>query len=79
MVRAVTVHLLSFRRVGDGQAYRVASTDTDHPARRGPPEAAVPSLSRWANSEATARQALTVALEDSDADVRAYARQALAG
>ncbi len=42
-------------------------------------KAAVLSLSRWANSESTARQALTVALEDSDADVRAYARQALAG
>ncbi|OMC32532.1 fumarate reductase/succinate dehydrogenase flavoprotein subunit [Mycobacterium sp. GA-1841] len=41
-------------------------------------KAAVLSLSRWADSE-TARQALTVALEDSDADVRAYARQALAG
>lgn len=42
-------------------------------------KAAVLSLSRWASSESTARQALTVALEDSDADVRAYARQALAG
>ncbi|MBU9764862.1 fumarate reductase/succinate dehydrogenase flavoprotein subunit [Mycobacterium sp. TNTM28] len=42
-------------------------------------KAAVLSLSRWADSESTARQALTVALEDSDADVRAYARHALAG
>lgn len=42
-------------------------------------KAAVLSLSRWASSESTARDALTVALEDSDADVRAYARQALAG
>jgi HEAT repeat protein len=42
-------------------------------------KAAVLSLSRWAASESTARQALTVALDDSDADVRAYARQALAG
>jgi succinate dehydrogenase/fumarate reductase flavoprotein subunit len=33
---------------------------------------------RWAASEATARDALTGALEDGDADVRAYARQALA-
>ncbi|MGA5540663.1 fumarate reductase/succinate dehydrogenase flavoprotein subunit [Mycobacterium sp. NPDC051198] len=41
-------------------------------------KAAVLSLSRWADSE-SARQALTVALDDSDADVRAYARQALAG
>ncbi len=37
------------------------------------------SLSRWADSESTARQALTAALEDGDADVRAYARQALGG
>lgn len=42
-------------------------------------KAAVLSLSRWASSESTARDALTVALADSDADVRAYARQALAG
>ncbi|KLI04433.1 oxidoreductase [Mycolicibacterium conceptionense] len=42
-------------------------------------KAAVLSLSRWARSEETARQALTVALDDGDADVRAYARQALAG
>lgn len=42
-------------------------------------KAAVLTLSRWADSESAARQALTVALEDSDADVRAYARQALAG
>ncbi len=42
-------------------------------------KAAVLSLSRWAGSETIARQALTAALEDSDADVRAYARQALAG
>ncbi|MFV8052343.1 fumarate reductase/succinate dehydrogenase flavoprotein subunit [Mycobacterium sp. 48b] len=42
-------------------------------------KAAVLSLSRWAGSESTAREALTVALDDSDADVRAYARQALAG
>lgn len=42
-------------------------------------KAAVLSLSRWASSESTARHALAVALEDSDADVRAYARQALAG
>lgn len=42
-------------------------------------KAAVLSLSRWAGSESIARQALTTALEDSDADVRAYARQALAG
>lgn len=42
-------------------------------------KAAVLSLSRWADSDSSARQALTAALEDSDADVRAYARQALAG
>ncbi len=42
-------------------------------------KAAVLSLSRWASSESIARQALTVALDDTDADVRAYARQALAG
>jgi HEAT repeat protein len=41
-------------------------------------KAAVLSLTRWAASEATARDALTGALEDGDADVRAYARQALA-
>ncbi|MBP2452749.1 fumarate reductase/succinate dehydrogenase flavoprotein subunit [Mycolicibacterium lutetiense] len=40
-------------------------------------KAAVLSLSRWAGSESTAREALTVALDDTDADVRAYARQAL--
>lgn len=42
-------------------------------------KAAVLSLSRWASAESAAREALTVALDDSDADVRAYARQALAG
>ena len=41
-------------------------------------KAAVLSLTRWASSEAAARDALTGALEDGDADVRAYARQALA-
>jgi succinate dehydrogenase/fumarate reductase flavoprotein subunit/HEAT repeat protein len=40
-------------------------------------KAAVLSLTRWASSEETAREALTGALEDGDADVRAYARQAL--
>jgi hypothetical protein len=39
-------------------------------------KAAVLSLSRWADSEAAARDALSVALKD-DADVRAYARRAL--
>jgi HEAT repeat protein len=42
-------------------------------------KAAVLSLTRWAASETTARDALTGALDDGDADVRAYARQALAG
>jgi HEAT repeat protein len=42
-------------------------------------KAAVLSLTRWAASETAARDALTGALEDGDADVRAYARQALAG
>jgi succinate dehydrogenase/fumarate reductase flavoprotein subunit/HEAT repeat protein len=41
-------------------------------------KAAVLSLTRWAASEVTARDALTGALDDGDADVRAYARQALA-
>ncbi|BBZ26717.1 fumarate reductase/succinate dehydrogenase flavoprotein-like FrdA [Mycolicibacterium madagascariense] len=40
-------------------------------------KAAVLSLTRWAASEAAARDALTSALHDGDADVRAYARQAL--
>jgi HEAT repeat protein len=40
-------------------------------------KAAVLSLSRWADSEAAARDALSVALKDDDADVRAYARRAL--
>ena len=40
-------------------------------------KAAVLSLTRWAASEAAARDALGVALEDGDADVRAYARRAL--
>lgn len=40
-------------------------------------KAAVLSLTRWAASEQAARDALGVALEDGDADVRAYARQAL--
>jgi succinate dehydrogenase/fumarate reductase flavoprotein subunit/HEAT repeat protein len=42
-------------------------------------KAAVLSLTRWAASETAARDALTGALDDGDADVRAYARQALAG
>jgi succinate dehydrogenase/fumarate reductase flavoprotein subunit/HEAT repeat protein len=41
-------------------------------------KAAVLSLTRWASSEPAAREALGVALEDGDADVRAYARRALA-
>lgn len=40
-------------------------------------KAAVLSLSRWADSEGAARDALSVALKDDDADVRAYARRAL--
>jgi hypothetical protein len=39
-------------------------------------KAAVLSLTRWAD-EAAARDALGIALKDSDADVRAYARRAL--
>ena len=41
-------------------------------------KAAVLALTRWAASDAAARDALTGALEDGDADVRAYARHALA-
>lgn len=41
-------------------------------------KAAVLSLSRWADSQTAARDALAGALDDGDADVRAYARQALA-
>ncbi|KRD20312.1 oxidoreductase [Mycobacterium sp. Root265] len=40
-------------------------------------KAAVLSLTRWAESEAAARDALGLALKDADADVRAYARRAL--
>ncbi|WP_395306801.1 fumarate reductase/succinate dehydrogenase flavoprotein subunit [Mycobacterium sp. AMU20-3851] len=40
-------------------------------------KAAVLSLTRWAASEAAARDALGLALKDADADVRAYARRAL--
>ncbi|MGV9803525.1 fumarate reductase/succinate dehydrogenase flavoprotein subunit [Mycobacterium sp. NPDC003449] len=40
-------------------------------------KAAVLTLSLWADSESAARDALTGALQDGDADVRAYARQAL--
>lgn len=42
-------------------------------------KAAVLSLTRWAASADSAREALTGALDDGDADVRAYARHALAG
>ena len=41
-------------------------------------KAAVLTLTRWAADEPSAREALGLALEDGDADVRAYARQALA-
>ena len=41
-------------------------------------KAAVLSLTRWAPSDGAARDALNSALDDGDADVRAYARQALA-
>jgi succinate dehydrogenase/fumarate reductase flavoprotein subunit/HEAT repeat protein len=41
-------------------------------------KAAVLSLTHWAPSDAAARDALNSALDDGDADVRAYARQALA-
>ena len=40
-------------------------------------KAAVLSLSRWAVTDDGARDALSVALKDDDADVRAYARRAL--
>ena len=40
-------------------------------------KAAVLSLSHWAASDGAARDALSVALKDDDADVRAYARRAL--
>jgi HEAT repeat protein len=40
-------------------------------------KAAVLSLSRWAAADGAARDALSVALKDDDADVRAYARRAL--
>jgi HEAT repeat protein len=39
-------------------------------------KAAVLSLTRW-SGEAAARDALGIALKDTDADVRAYARRAL--
>jgi HEAT repeat protein len=42
-------------------------------------KAAVLTLTRWAADEPAARDALGLALADGDADVRAYARQALAG
>jgi succinate dehydrogenase/fumarate reductase flavoprotein subunit/HEAT repeat protein len=42
-------------------------------------KAAVLSLTGWAESEEAARAALGIALEDGDADVRAYARHALDG
>jgi succinate dehydrogenase/fumarate reductase flavoprotein subunit/HEAT repeat protein len=41
-------------------------------------KAAVLSLTRWAPSDVAAREALNAALDDGDADVRAYARHALA-
>jgi len=41
-------------------------------------KAAVLSLKRWAATEQLAREALQSVLDDGDADVRAYARQALA-
>jgi len=41
-------------------------------------KAAVLTLTRWAADEPAAREALELALEDGDADVRAYARNALA-
>ncbi|MCV7232126.1 fumarate reductase/succinate dehydrogenase flavoprotein subunit [Mycobacterium branderi] len=41
-------------------------------------KAAVLSLTRWAASDVAARDALGIALKDDDADVRAYARRALA-
>jgi hypothetical protein len=41
-------------------------------------KAAVLSLTKWASSVGEARDALADALDDGDADVRAYARRALA-
>lgn len=40
-------------------------------------KAAVRGLTGWASTEPAARDALSIALKDSDADVRAYARRAL--
>jgi HEAT repeat protein len=42
-------------------------------------KAAVLTLSRWVADEPAVREALGLALEDGDADVRAYARHALSG
>lgn len=40
-------------------------------------KAAVLGLTRWAESDVAARDALRIAVKDNDADVRAYARRAL--
>jgi hypothetical protein len=40
-------------------------------------KAAVLGLTRWAASDVAAHDALSIAVKDSDADVRAYARRAL--
>ncbi|MEB3068552.1 fumarate reductase/succinate dehydrogenase flavoprotein subunit [[Mycobacterium] vasticus] len=40
-------------------------------------KAAVLGLTRWAGTDAAARDALSIAVKDTDADVRAYARRAL--
>jgi hypothetical protein len=76
VVRAVAVYLLCARRVGDQGQYRRASADVDHRVRI----EAVRGLvgDRDPLVRAAARDALGLALEDGDADVRAYARHALA-
>jgi HEAT repeat protein len=53
---------------------RTALTDAHLDVRK----AAVLTLTRWADDEPAAREALGLALQDGDADVRAYARKALA-
>ncbi|GLE53207.1 hypothetical protein ATCCBAA256_27680, partial [Mycobacterium montefiorense] len=71
-------------RVGAARALAGATTEFAVPRLTGAlsdphldvRKAAVLSLTRWA-ADAAARDALGIALKDSDADVRAYARRAL--
>ncbi|WP_448504455.1 HEAT repeat domain-containing protein [Mycolicibacterium thermoresistibile] len=73
-IRVGAVKALAGAAPADAVPALAAALDDAHLDVR---KAAVLSLLRWAGTDPAARDALEIALKDSDADVRAYARRAL--